>query len=375
MAGEKWTTTPWQSAVRIDDLLGLPQYSLPQEEKQAILTERLRELTQLHLQRSDPYRRILTGLERDPDEISSLDDVPMLPVGLFKNHELRSIPEDRVFKVVTSSGTTGAAVSRVYLDAAATQLQTRALAGIMTHWLGPSRLPMIVVDSRSALADRRTFSARGAGIIGMVTFGRDHLYALDDDMRLDRDAVIAWLQKHRGSPVLIFGFTSIVWEHLVKAVEPGELDLREGILFHTGGWKKLVDRGVDDQEYKTELTRVSGLRRVHNFYGMAEQIGTVFVECERGSLHAPNASDIVVRDPATWDVARDGEVGVAQMLSALPESYPGHSILTEDLTRVEAVDTCPCGRLGKTVSILGRVPRAELRGCSDTLPQVLQAAA
>ena len=101
---------------------------------------------------------------------------------------------------------------------------------------------------------------------------------------------------------------------------------------------------------------------MHNFYGMAEQIGTVFVECERGFLHAPNAADIIVRDPATWEVVADGEVGVAQTFSALPESYPGHSVLTEDLARVEAVDDCPCGRRGKTVSFMGRVPEAELRG-------------
>jgi len=359
--------------VQIDDLLGLPQYSLPQESKQSILIDRLRELTVQHAQRSDAYRRILSGLRRDPEEINSFDDVPMLPVGLFKNHVLRSIPEDRVFKVVTSSGTTGAAVSRVYLDAAAARLQTRALAGIMTHWLGASRLPMVVVDARSTLADRRTFSARGAGIIGMATFGRDHFYALGDDMCLDRDGLLGWLRKYEGMPVLIFGFTFMVWEYLLAAVEPGELDLRQGILIHSGGWKTLADRAVDHLEYKAELEHVTGLRRVHNFYGMAEQIGTVFVECERGFLHAPNVSDIVVRDPATWGVVRDGEVGVAQMLSALPESYPGHSILTEDLARAEAVDTCPCGRLGKAVSILGRVPRAELRGCSDTHAPPVQA--
>jgi phenylacetate-coenzyme A ligase PaaK-like adenylate-forming protein len=130
--------------VALDDLLSVAQYSLPQEEKQAILTNRLRELTLLHFERSDPYRRILSALSHEPDGIGSLVDVPMLPVGLFKSHTLRSIPEHMVFKVVTSSGTTGTAVSRVYLDAAAAHVQTRALAGIMTHWLGPSRLPMIV---------------------------------------------------------------------------------------------------------------------------------------------------------------------------------------------------------------------------------------
>jgi phenylacetate-coenzyme A ligase PaaK-like adenylate-forming protein len=358
-----------------DNLLGHAPYSLAQGQKQILLTRRLRELTVLHRQRCDAYRRILGALKHDPDEISSPFDVPMLPIGLFKSHALRSISEDQVFKVVTSSGTTGGAVSRVYLDAAAARVQTRTLASIMIHWLGSSRLPMIVVDSRSTVRDRRTVTARGAGIIGMATFGRDHFYALDDNMRLDRDGLAAWMNKHTGSPVLMFGFTFMVWEHLLGALDPGEVDLCNGILIHAGGWKKLAERAVGDRDFKAELERVTGLRRVHNFYGMAEQIGTAFVECERGLLHAPNASDIIVRDPATWEVVPDGEVGVAQMLSALPESYPGHSILTEDLARVEAVDTCPCGRRGKAVSILGRVPEAELRGCSDTYAQNRAAAA
>ena len=352
--------------MHVDGLLEPAQYSLPDGEKQAILTERLRELTLLHRERSNAYRRILTVLEQKPDQISSLTEVPMLPVGLFKTHTLRSIPEQEVFKVLTSSGTTGAAVSRVYLDTAAARVQSRALAGIMTHWLGSVRLPMIVVDARSVLRDRRNVTARAAGIIGMATFGRDHFYALDENMSLDRDGLASWLNKHGTSPVLIFGFTFMVWQHLLKALNPGEVDLQNTILIHSGGWKKLAERAVDNREYKAELERVTGLRRVHNFYGMAEQIGTVFVECEQGFLHAPNAADIIVRDPRTWDVARDGEVGVAQVLSGLPESYPGHSVLTEDLARVEAVDNCPCGRRGKAVSIIGRVPEAEIRGCSDS---------
>jgi phenylacetate-coenzyme A ligase PaaK-like adenylate-forming protein len=166
-----------------------------------------------------------------------------------------------------------------------------------------------------------------------------------------------------------------VWEHLLKALHPGELDLRRGILIHSGGWKRLADSAIDDREYKAALERVTGLRRVHNFYGMAEQIGTVFVECERGFLHAPNAADVIVRDVAEWEVVPDGETGVAQLVSALPESYPGHSILTEDLARVEAVDGCRCGRCGKAVSILGRVPAVEIRGCSDTYAHDRTAAA
>lgn len=360
--------------MNVDDLLSRPQYSVAQAEKEAILCERLRNLTLLHRDRSSAYGRILSGLRHEPERIESVDDVPMIPVGVFKSHALRSIRDEDVFKVVTSSGTTGAAVSRVYLDASAAQLQSRALAGIMGHWLGGSRVPMIVVDSRSTLRDRNNPSARAAGIIGMTTFGRDHFFALGDDMALDRAGLEAWLHKHAGESVLVFGFTFMVWRHLLKAVAPGEVDLSRATLIHSGGWKKLAEEAVDSGAYKAELERVTGLTRAHNFYGMAEQIGTAFVECEHGLLHAPNASDIVVRDPVTWGPVQRGAVGVAQMLSALPESYPGHSILTEDLARVDAVDDCACGRLGKAVSVLGRVPRAELRGCSDTHAHELAAA-
>ena len=113
----------------VDDLVQLDQYSLRQHDKQAILSERLEKLTLLHRERCEPYRRILSAFDYGAKRITSPALAPMLPVGLFKSHELRSIPAGQVFKEVTSSGTSGAAVSRVYLDAAAAQLQTRCWRG------------------------------------------------------------------------------------------------------------------------------------------------------------------------------------------------------------------------------------------------------
>ena len=54
------------------------------------------------------------------------------------------------------------------------------------------------------------------------------------------------------------------------------------------------------------------------------------------------------------------------MVSVLPHSYPGHSILTEDEGLILGEDDCPCGRKGKYIKILGRMKNAEIRGCSDT---------
>lgn len=350
----------------VDELLALPQYSLAQEEKDRILAQGLSALTDHHRTHCPEYARILSVFHEDDRRIEHPADAPWLPVSLFKTHHLRSIPEDQVFKVLTSSGTTSQKVSHIYLDAASSQRQTRALASIMTHTLGPARLPMVIVDTRSVIRDRRSFSARGAGLLGMATFGRDHFYALDDDMRLDHEGLGQFLRRHLGEQVLLFGFTFMVWQYLLGALSPGEIDLSQATLIHSGGWKKLEQESVDDPEFKRRFLEVTGLTRIFNFYGMVEQIGSVFLQCEHGLLHAPNFSDVIVRDPVSWRQAPAGAQGVIEVLSLLPTSYPGHCILTEDLGVVAAEDDCACGRRGHGITILGRIPKAELRGCSDT---------
>ena len=83
-------------------------------------------------------------------------------------------------------------------------------------------------------------------------------------------------------------------------------------------------------------------------------------------LHASIWSGVIVPRPGDYGVCRVGEPGVLEVLSLLPESYPGHAILTEDMGVLLGEDDCPCGRLGKYFAITGRVPKAEVRGCSDT---------
>ena len=291
-------------------------------------------------------------------------DLPWLPVRLFKTLTLKSIPDDEVFKVLTSSGTTGD-VSRIYLDKAAAATQTRQLGATLQTVLGAKRLPMILADSRGILKDRRSFSARGAGVLGMATFGRDHAWALDVDGNPDLPALESFLEKHGGEPFLIFGFTYLVWLHLYEVAREHGLDLSNGILIHSGGWKKLVDQAVSPGEFRRRLREDTGLTRMHNFYGMVEQIGTIFLEGPSGgSLYCPDFADVIIRNPQTWAEQPVGEPGLIEVVSTLPTSYPGHVLLTEDLGVLDGIDDGDWP--GKRFSVLGRLPRAEARGCSDT---------
>lgn len=350
-----------------DRLLQGRPYALARAEKRALFTQGLSELTRLHRDCCPEYGRLLDALGT-PEVLDAPEDAPMLPVGLFKELALRSIPEKQVFKTLTSSGTTGQRVARIFLDADTAARQQQALCHIMSDFLGERRLPYLVLDSRKVLRDRTMFSARGAGILGFALLGSRTCYALDENMELDLDGVRAFLERHRGERIFLFGFTFMIWKHVIRALEEaGErLSIPDGILVHGGGWKKLAGEAVSPEEFKARVAAATGVEQVYNYYGMAEQTGCIYMECPCGHLHASVWSDVVVRRSGDFSLCEPGEEGVLQVLSLLPRSYPGHSLLTEDLGVLLGEDDCPCGRLGKYFRVTGRVPRAEVRGCSDT---------
>jgi hypothetical protein len=351
---------------QVKALLGRDPRQISQAQKTLDLLPILNGLHQHHQQSCPSYANIIKANQQQA-AAASLEDLPFIAVRLFKQLDLISIDKAAIFKVLQSSGTTALQPARVYLDQATSARQSKALVNILQHTLGKQRLPMLIIDS-PAIVKNPKFSARAAGIQGLAFFGRDHCYALDDDMQLNWPAIEAFCAKYANQTVLIFGFTFMLWAYFIQALikQNKTLPLPKAVLLHSGGWKKLEDQRVDNQQFKQAIHACLGASQVHNFYGMAEQVGTIFVECTHGHLHAPLLADVIVRNPYTLAPCDEGEQGIVQLLSALPSSYPGFSILTEDLGRITCVDACPCGQLGKTLAIDGRLPKTELRGCSDT---------
>ena len=206
---------------------------------------------------------------------------------------------------------------------------------------------------------------------GQVTRA-DHVKvrALNEDMELDVDGMRTFLEAHKDETLFMFGFTFMIWQHFYKKLlECGyRPDLSRGILIHGGGWKKLVTEKVSPEAYKSALHEVCGImpENVHDYYGMVEQTGTIYMECECGHLHTSCFSDVLVRRPKDFTLADMGEKGLIEVVSVLPQSYPGHILLTEDEGVILGEDDCPCGRKGKYFKIEGRIKNAEIRGCSDT---------
>ena len=359
----------WKNIMsRLNELFDSAPFSLEKDVKAKILTDILIDLTRRHLNECELYRNMLRAVHFDLDKIKNYCDLPFLPVSLFKELKLKSIPDDQIFKIITSSGTSGQAVSRIYLDRSTAALQQKVLVKIVSSVTGTMRLPMLIIDCPSVIKDRQSFSARGAGILGFSIFGSDRTYALDDDMQINVPVIIDFLERYRNQKILLFGFTFMIWQHFYKELLKTKetIDLSNAILIHGGGWKKLVAEKVSPIAFNQSLHNVCGLSEVYDYYGMVEQTGCIYMQCEYGNLHASIFSDVIIRNPRDFSEASIGDLGVIQVLSVLPESYPGHSLLTEDEGILLGLDDCPCGRKGKYFTVLGRLKDAEIRGCSDT---------
>lgn len=353
----------------LEKFYNIEPYALNKYEKGSLLTERLKELSLFHYDNCNEYKHIIDGYNVELKNINRIVDVPFLPVRIFKEFELKSI--DNISKTMTSSGTTGQKVSKIFVDSNTASNQQKTMIKIVSNYIGNRRLPMIILDTESVLKDRNMFSARGAGILGFSIFASKKIFAFDKDMNLNIETIESFLTEHKDETILLFGFTFMIWQYFYKILLELKnhnkiFDLSNAVLIHGGGWKKLINESVSKNEFKKCLRDVCGINRVYDYYGMVEQTGCIYMECEYGHLHASNYSDIIIRDYRNFSECPIGEKGIIQVVSSLPESYPGHSILTEDEGIILGEDDCPCGRKGKYFEILGRIQNAEIRGCSDT---------
>jgi len=359
---------------QLDRILSLPPYSQPPEEREASLLALFKEELEFGCNRHAGYENYLRHWPVDYRSAAHISDLPYLPVGVLKaNPPLSFVSPDEIKRTLTSSATTSQLPSRVVLDAATSRRMTKGIVTIVRDYIGSFRRPYLVVDTPDSLRSSGPLGARGAAIQGLQPFASQATYCLNVDaqgeLTLDQQKLREFAETHRNDEVLVYGFTFILWNHLVRPLTAESicLDLPNVHILHSGGWKRLQDQAVEKSVFNQQLARVVGCSpdRIIDFYGMVESVGVIFPDCPEGNKHSPIFADVIVRDPLTLSPVAAGEHGIVQVCSVLPTSFPGNLLLTEDLAQVIAYDGCPCGRRGISFRFAGRVPKAELRGCGN----------
>ena len=346
-------------------MLTLDPFSLPQNKKKGWFLKNQKILSQFHFSNCSQYQSIVSRLNFNLNSIKNLSDIPIIPAKLFKILNMKSTFDQNISAVLTSSGTSGLSVSKIQLDRKTSLIQSRVLAKILKTILPNEKLTIFFIEAKNESSNKFT-SARSAAVKGFSTFAKEKKFLLDSDNNVDINSLIGFVKQNPEKPFILFGFTSIIWKNLVTFMKMNDIKIKKnrGILIHGGGWKKMIDIAVDKTIFNSEIESILGIKKIYNYYGMVEQTGSIFLECEHGFFHPSIFSDVIIRDE-NLNIANLGEEGLIQVFSLLPQSYPGHSILTEDIGTLEGFDNCQCNRRGKYFSINGRVQGSELRGCSD----------
>jgi hypothetical protein len=359
---------------RIDRMLAMPVYAQAPEVRESQLLELLKEEVEYACVRHSGYRSYVEHWPQDYQSAERICDLPYLPVGMLKaNPPLSLVSAEDVRRTLTSSATTSQLPSRVVLDAPTSRRMTKGTVIIARDFIGPSRRPYLVVDTPDLKASRESMGARAAAIQGLQPFATETTYCLraDDqgELTLELETLMEFAHRNREAEILIYGFTYILWNYLVKPIQLAGscLNLRNARIMHSGGWKRLQSQAVEKEFFNEQLAVVVGCEASHiiDFYGMVESVGVIFPDCQFGNKHAPVFGDVIVRDPLTLEPVATCEYGIVQVCSALPTSFPGNLLLTEDMAQVIAYDGCACGRRGLSFRFAGRVPRAEIRGCGN----------
>ena len=325
---------------------------------------KINKLNNFHYENSSQFRKII-DLIYPLKKIKILEDIPFIPAKLFKELELKSIPNKKVFKILNSSGTSSGKPSKIYLDKDNARTQTLVLNKIVTKIIGKKRLPMLIIDEKKIIQDPSKFDAKTAAIIGFSMFGSNHQYLIKDGS-IDYENLNIFLDKFAKQKFLIFGFTSLVYEQLINKLDIKKIKsfFENSILIHGGGWKKMEKIKISNEIFKRKLNKSLKINHIINYYGLIEQTGSIFFECNKCGCFTPSEySEVLIRDK-NFKTLPKNKKGFIQLLSILPKSYPGHSILTEDIGQL-VNKNCKFCKITKKFRVYGRAEQSEIRGCSD----------
>jgi phenylacetate-coenzyme A ligase PaaK-like adenylate-forming protein len=327
------------------------------------LLEKLKSLDQSHQTRCPEYGHLVSQEFPHSSSAICLEEMPYLPVIAFKHFNLKSVKDSEVYRVMQSSGT-GGKKSKVFLDRITAQSQVRELSSILASEFGKVRVPMLVINDKEN--PDHEFTASRAAVNGFSIMATK-TFAVSASANSETIEVIRQIQLDNPmGKIVIFGFTYNVWEFLRNLEMSKEFDLFPGsIVIHGGGWKRLEANKVSPTEFNSLAIKVLGSERVANYYGLVEQTGTIFLECRLGNMHEPSSGAVIIRNPSDLSPLGQATQGLIQVISPIQESYPGHSILTEDIGYWLPGTECSCGNTRRILKVIGRAKQAEVRGCSD----------
>ena len=296
------------------------------------------ELFRWQAERCAPYKQYLSLLGINPSAITAIEQIPFLPIELFKSHDIYC-GEGEPEKVFTSSSTTGMIPSRHMMQSLKHYERTFTAAfeqfyGATEGWSIYGLLPNYLQREGSSLVYMVDSLLKRCGSGGFYLDEYEQLLA---DMEADP------------KPKILLGVSYALWD-LAERYAP---KLTNTIVMETGGMKGRREE-LSKEEFHKILTSAFGVDTIHSEYGMAELTSQGYSKGQ-GIFSSPAWMRVVVRD-------------VNNPLKMLPAGSRG-AISIIDLANISSCAFISTQDVGRTFAngefmIEGRLTGADIRGCN-----------
>lgn len=289
------------------------------------------------------YQRYLKLLGRLPDQVQGLDDIPFLPISLFKNHTIKT-GEWEPEIIFSSSKTTGSVASK-HLLRSGHFYQKSARRGFEKFYGS--------LENYCVLALLPSYLERnGSSLVFMVEdFIRQSGHPDSGFFLYNTDKLLQILQKcqKRQQPTILIGVSFALLD--LSEDHPGNLS---GITIMETGGMKGRRRELTREELHSQLCQAFQVEQIHSEYGMTELLSQAYSKGD-GLFQAAPTMQVRTRDItdpfAQASAGRTGALNIIDLANLDTISF----IATDDLGRVQED-----GRF----EVLGRLDASEVRGCN-----------
>lgn len=301
------------------------------------------EIFRFQFERNPVYAAFAKGIGKNIESVIRIDDIPFLPVELFKTHKIYSSEKDPEI-VFGSSGTSGQTQSKHYVADLSLYRKSfrtafRNFYGNPGNWILLALLPSYLDRQDSSLvymADRLIRETE-TGFSGFYL--HDYKKLSEKIRKLDAE----------GKKILLLGVSYA----LLDFAEQFPLQLKNTIIMETGGMKGKRPEMIRD-ELHSILKNAFGVKEIHSEYGMTELLSQAYSK-GNGIFHCPTWMKIKIRemnDPFSYTA--HGKTGGVNIID-LANLYSCSFISTSDLGKSHA---------DGSFEILGRFDESEVRGCN-----------
>jgi phenylacetate-coenzyme A ligase PaaK-like adenylate-forming protein len=289
------------------------------------------------------YRHFCDALGLTADLVNALEDIPFLPIELFKSHRVVSF-RGREKQVFTSSGTTGSTSSRhMVYDLAV--YERSFLESFRMFYGEPSDYCILAL--LPAYLERR-----GSSLVHMASRlievgGHPNSGFYLDELEVLSEALHRLMAK--GQKVLLLGVSFA----LLEFAERFPMPLQNTIIMETGGMKGRR-REMVRAELHQILCRAFQQKVIHSEYGMTELFSQAYSRGD-GLFAAPPWMRLLIRDSNDpLDIIGEGRTGGINIID-LANLHSCSFIATQDLGKLHP---------GGFFEVLGRFDHSDVRGCN-----------